>query len=143
MNVLTYVIIILTIFGYFIFMIHALAEDERGKYIAKAVVIPTLVLSISLGISLIAAYLTKPSISNITVWSPFGVSYIVFLLSYFIWLPLSFWSILRLTFPIFQKKYGLTKSDFRDFAGMNIFNKKKKIERWLDRISLSSFDFKK
>ncbi|WMT43929.1 MAG: hypothetical protein RE469_06895 [Cuniculiplasma divulgatum] len=143
MIIVTYGIILLTVFIYLYFLIFALAEDNSWKYIRKAIVIPTVVMLSCLGGSLTAVYLTKPSLANIIGWSPLGISLIVMLLSCFIWWPLSLWSIQRLTFPIFQSKYGLEKSDFRDFASMNIFNKKKKLERWQDRNSRASFDFKK
>ena len=141
MNILTYVFVAMTIACYIVFLIYALADDRSGKYIIKAVTIPTLVSLVSLGVSLTAVYLTRLSPSILRF--PLGISILVFWLGGYLWSPLSIWSIQRLTFPIFQSKYGLTKSDFRDFASMNIFNKKKKLERWQDRNSLGSFDFKK
>ena len=147
MNIFTYVFILYTLSIYILFLIFALAVDRNGKYILRAIAIPTVVLLICLGASLFAIYRTRPSFGaigemNLLGWSPLGISILVSALSC-IWAPLSLWSIQRLTFPIFQSKYGLTKSDFRDFSKMNIFNKKKKLERWQDRNSLGSFDFKK
>ena len=147
MNILTYVFVAvfvaMTIACYIVFLIYALADDRSGKYIIKAVKIPTLVSLVSLGVSLTALYLTRPSLSNIIGWSPPVISILVFYLGGYLWLSLSILSIQKLTFPIFQSKYGLTKSDFRDFASMNIFNKEKKLEKWRDNKSPSSFDFKK
>ncbi len=146
MNILTYVFVAvfvaMTIACYIVFLIYALADDRSGKYIIKAVKIPTLVSLVSLGVSFTALYLTRLYPPNI-IRSPLVISILVFWLGGYLWSPLSIWSIQRLTFPIFQSKYGLEKSDFRDFASMNIFNKEKKLEKWRDNKSPSSFDFKK
>lgn len=93
--------------------------------------------------SLYLSYSIKPTIAIIVIRSPLGVSLILSLLSLLIWTPISFWSIRRKTFPTFQIQYGLEKSGFRNFSKMNIFNKKRKPERWKDRKASSSFDFKK
>lgn len=143
MNPITFLVISLIIFGFLYFLVFAAPKECNLRCMVKNTGIPTIAFTALLALLLYLDYLDKPTGAGITGWSPLGISLLVLFPYYIVWIPLSLWMVNKSSFNIFQRKYNLSRSDFRDFSNMNVFNKKRKIEKWEDKNSMKAFDYKK
>ena len=130
----TVVFIILTVFVYASFATQAIAFETTLRELRRAVLIPTVIAILPLVAFLYMFHAASLQPTNEVFWSPEAITGLIAVWSAFIWLLPAVWRLKRVVFPRLQKKYGLTKREYRELGKLTIFNKKKIIEMWENRL---------
>ena len=129
----TVVFIILTVFIYVLFATQAIAFETTLRELRRAILIPTVVAIALLAASLSIFHAASLQPTNKIFWSSEAITALIGVWSY-IWLFPASWRLKRVVFPRLQKKYGLTKREYRELGKLTIINKKKIIEMWENRL---------
>ena len=130
----TVVFIIMTVFVYVFFATQAIAFEATLKEVRRAVLIPTVIAILPLVAFLYMFHAASLQPTNKVFWSPEAITGLIALWSTSIWLFTASLRLHRVVFPRLQKKYGLTKREYRELGKLTIINKKKIIEMWENRL---------
>ena len=128
------VFIAFTVFVYVLFVTQAIAFEATLKEVRRAILVPTVIAILPLVAFLYMFHAASLQPTNEVFWSPEAITGLIAGWSAFIWLFPALWRLQRVVFPRLQKKYGLTKREYRELGKLTIFNKKKIIETWQNRL---------
>ena len=134
MDFRTVVLIALTVFVYVLFATQAIAFETTLRELRRAILVPTVVAILLLAAFLYMFHAASLQPTNEVFWSPEAITGLIAVWSAFIWLLPALWRLQRVVFPRLQKKYGLTKREYRELGKLTIINKKKIIEMWENRL---------